>query len=144
MMPLPYTTYNLGHADGLFVPSYVGLHPSAVIVGEGPWTSIALTWDAWSYGNRDLVSVGTLSAHVRPETIATTLDLLFPGVPRFSIFDQDPAGISLRERTLHIAKPITVSGAGSGHDYRDLIPEARFERLVEVVLRELKRLEAGR
>lgn len=143
-MPLPYTTYNLGHADGLFVPSYTSLHPSAVIVGEGPWTSIALTWDAWDYGNRDFVSVSVLSAHVRPVTIARTLDLLFPGVPRFSIFDQNLAGIRLRERTLDIAKPITVSGAGSGNDYRDLIPGIRFERLVEVVLRELKQLEDGR
>lgn len=141
-MVTPYTTFNFGHADGLFVPSYVGLHPSAVIIGEGPWTSIALTWDAWEYGNRDLVSVAVLSAQVRPETILKTVELLFPGVPRFSIFDQDPAGIRLRERTLDIAKPITIPGAGFGRDYRDLIPEVRFERLVEVVLRELRQLEA--
>ncbi len=42
--------------------------------------------------------------------------------------------------TLKVAKPILITGAGDGKDYRDLVPELRFERLVDIVERELKAL----
>ena len=58
-----------------------------------------------------------------------------------SVTDQDRAGIKLREKTLKIAKPITISGAGPGKDYRDLISGLRFERLSEIIRAELKKLD---
>ncbi|MEI7781576.1 MAG: hypothetical protein WCJ18_06580 [Planctomycetota bacterium] len=134
--------WNFGVADGLFLPSWTGLNLSALILHEGPWGAVAANYDAFEYGNRDIFSVAVLSANVRTETIASTLDLIFPGVPRFSIFDQDPAGVALRARTLDIAKPITIPGAGHGVDYRDLCPEVRFERLVNIIVRELKQIES--
>lgn len=136
-------TWNFGSADGLYIPTWAGFNLSALILHEGPWGAVAANYDAFECENRDILSVAVLSANVHSETIASTLDLIFPGVPRFSVFDQDPAGVALRARTLHLAKPITIPGAGYGVDYRDLMTEARFSRLLEVVMRELKLIEAG-
>jgi len=132
----------VGEADGLLIPRYTGLNPSAVLIHEGPWGAIACHSDAMAYGNTDIFSVAVLSASVAASTIKSTLDLIFPGVPRFSLFDQDPAGVQARIETLHVAKPILVTGAGPGKDYRDLNQELRFERLVDVVVRELKKMGA--
>ncbi len=127
-----------GEADALYVACYTGVNPSAVVVHEGPWGAIAATHDANEYGNLDIFSVATLSASTKPETIRMTLDLLFPGVPRFSLFDQDPAGVHARAKAQRVLKPISIMGAGSGKDYRDLDPAFRFEGLCEAVRRELK------
>lgn len=138
--PLPDLIRTLGSAEGIYTPSFTRILPSAIVAHEGAWGAIAATWDAEEYQSQEIFSVAALSASTRPETIQSTLGLIFPGVPRFSVFDQDPAGIKLRERTLEIAKPITISGAGQGKDYRDLIPGLRFERLSEIVRAELKLL----
>jgi|GEM_PF-3063994 len=128
----------VGESEGLLIPRYTGLNPSAVVVHEGPWGAIACHADARDYGNTDIFPVAVLSAGVKANTIKTTLDLIFPGVPRFSLYDQDPAGVAARLATLNVAKPILVTGAGPGKDYRDLIPGLRFERLVVTVMRELR------
>ena len=130
-----------GAADALYIPVNVGVRPSAIVCHEGPWGAIAANHDALEYVNSELLSVATLSANVRPETIRVTLDLLFPGVPLFSFFDQDPAGIHARAKAQHVLKPISITGAGSGKDYRDLDPTFRFEQLCEAVRKELKLLE---
>jgi hypothetical protein len=127
-----------GQSEGLFIPFFIGQNPSAVVIHEGPWGAVAATYEAIIYGNTEIFSVATLSASVSASTIKSTLDAIFPGVPRFSLFDQDPAGISARMATMSVAKPILITGAGPGKDYRDLIPELRFERLVDIVERELK------
>ena len=127
-----------GESEGLYVPHYTGWNPSALLMHEGPWGAVAAMWDAQEYKCTDIFSVAVLSASVRAATITSTLDLIFPGVPRFSLFDQDPAGVAARLATLHVAKPILITGAGFGKDYRDLIPEVRFERLADTVMRELK------
>jgi hypothetical protein len=128
----------LGNADGLFVPSYTEWLASAVIIHEGLWGAVAAMADALEYQCKDIFHVAVMSANVKANTIADTLDLIFPGIPRFTLFDQDPAGVAARLATLHVAKPILVTGAGHGKDYRDLIPEVRFERLADTVMRELK------
>ncbi len=140
VQPLPDLIRTIGSAEGLYIPPCTGVLPSVVVIHEGAWGAIAATWDAEEYQSQEIFSVAALSASTRPETIQSTLSLIFPGVPRFSVFDQDPAGIKLREKTLDIAKPITISGAGQGKDYRDLIPGLRFERLSEIVRAELKLL----
>lgn len=132
---------NFGESEGLFVPHYACWNPSAVVIHEGPWGAIAAMWDTQEYKCRDIFSVAVLSASVKATTIISTLELIFPGVPRFSILDQDPAGVAARLATLHVAKPILITGAGHGKDYRDLAPEARFERLADIVMAELKVLE---
>ena len=129
---------SFGESEGLFVPHYTGWNPSALVIHEGPWGAIAAMWDAQEYKCRDIFSVAVLSANVKAATITSTLDLIFPGIPRFSLFDQDPAGVAARLAALHVAKPILVTGAGHGKDYRDLVPEVRFERLADTVMRELK------
>jgi len=130
-----------GEADAIYIPVIAGVRPSAVVVHEGPWGAIAANHDACGYGNSEVISIATLSANVRPETIRITLDLLFPGVPRFSLFDQDPAGIRARARAQHVLKPISITGAGPGKDYRDLDQDFRFEQLCESVRKELKLLQ---
>jgi hypothetical protein len=137
----PDSVRTVGSADGLYIPPYTGVLPSAVVIHEGAWGAIAGMSDAHDYQSHEIFSVAVLSASVKPETIKTTLDLIFPGVPRFSVFDQDQAGIKLREKTLHIAKPITINGAGPGKDYRDLNSDFRFERLSEIIRAELKVLD---
>jgi len=132
----------VGETEGLLIPRYTGLNPSAVVVHEGPWGAISCHADAQSYRNTDIFSVAVLNASVKATTIKTTLDLVFPGVPRLSLFDQDPAGVAARMATAGVAKPILVTGAGPGKDYRDLVPELRFERLIDVVVRELKQMGA--
>jgi len=132
----------IGETEGLLIPRYTGLNPSAVVIHEGPWGAIACYADAQSYHNTDIFSVAVLNASVKASTIKSTLDLIFPGVPRLSLFDQDPAGVAARMAALNVAKPILVTGAGPGIDYRDLDPEVRFERLMDVVVRELKKLGA--
>jgi len=131
-----------GKSDGLFIPHYIGQNPSAVVIHEGPWGAVAAAHEASIYGNTDLFSVATISAGVSAVTIKSTLDAIFPGVPRFSVFDQDDAGIAARMATMGVAKPILINGAGPGKDYRDLIAEVRFERLVGIIERELKVIEA--
>jgi hypothetical protein len=130
-----------GEADAIYIPASTGVRPSALVCHEGPWGAIAANYDALEYGNSELLSVSTLSANVRPETICTTLDLQFPGVPRFSFFDQDTAGIHARAKAQPVMKPISILGAGSGKDYRDLEPAFRFEQMCEAVRKELKLLE---
>ena len=132
-----------GESEGLFLPYFIGRNPLAVVIHEGPWGAVAATNDALKFQNSDILSVATLSAGVSASTIKSTLDAVFPGVPRFSLFDQDPAGIFARMATMSVAKPILVNGAGDGKDYPDLIRDVRFERLVEIVARELKQLEGG-
>jgi hypothetical protein len=140
----PDTVRTIGSAEGLYIPPFIGVLPSAVVIHEGIWGAVAAMWDAYEYQSDEIFSVAVLSASTKPETIHSTLELIFPGVPRFSVFDQDTAGIKLREKTLIIAKPITVNGAGPGKDYRDLIPGLRFERLSEIIRVELKRLDGGK
>ena len=127
-----------GQSEGLFIPYFIGQNPSAVVIHEGPWGAVAATYEAIIYGNTEIFSVATLSASVSAATIQSTLDAIFPGVPRFSLFDQDAAGIAARMATMSVAKPILITGAGPGKDYRDLIPELRFERLMDIIERELK------
>ncbi len=137
----PDSVRTVGSAEGLYIPPFTGALPSAVVIHEGAWGAIAGMSDAHDYQSHEIFSVAVLSASVKPETIKITLDLIFPGVPRFSVFDQDQAGIKLREKTLHIAKPITINGAGPGKDYRDLNSDFRFERLSEIIRGELKVLD---
>ena len=132
----------VGETEGLFIPRYTGRNPMAVIIKEGIWDTITYESDAREYGNTDFFSVSVLNAGVKASTIKSTLDLIFPGVPRFSLYDQDPAGVAARLATLGVAKPILVSGAGPGKDYRSLTLGLRFERLVQVVVRELKQMGA--
>jgi len=127
-----------GQAEGLFVPYWVGRNPSAVVIFEGPWDAVAAVHEAEMFNRPDLFSVATLSAGVAATTIQSTLEAIFPGVPRFSVFDQDPAGVLARLATKEIAKPLLVTAAGDGKDYRELTPELRFERLATIVDRELK------
>jgi len=129
-----------GQANGLFIPHFIGQNPSAVVIFEGPWDAVAATFEADLFQRKDIFSVAILSAEVTAATIKSTLDMIFPGIPRFSHFDQDVAGIAARMATMSVAQPILITGAGPGKDYRDLIPEIRFERLVEIVRRELMAL----
>lgn len=138
------TIQAIGEADGLYLPAFIGWHPSAIVIHEGPWGAIVNHHEGQEYGSQEVFPVAVISASARPETIRRTLDLIFPGVPRFSVFDQDYAGIKLREKTQHIAKPVTISGAGQGKDYRDLIPGYRFERLSEIIRAELKVLDGAK
>lgn len=135
---------NFKSADGLYIPPYTSWNPSAVVIHEGPWGAVAATWEAQEYGSFEIFSVAILSASVSVATVASTLDLIFPGVPRFTLTDQDPAGVVARETLLPIATPIMITGAGPGKDYRDLIPGLRFERLSEALRIELKRLDGVR
>lgn len=135
---------NFNNGDGLFVPPYTGWNPSAVVIHEGPWGAVAAMWEAYDYGSTEIFSTATISASVSAATVASTLDLIFPGVPRFSLTDQDPAGVVAREALLRVATPIMITGAGSGKDYRDLIPGLRFERLSDALRMELKRLDGAR
>ena len=137
----PDSIRTVGSAEGLYIPPYKGVLPSALVLHEGVWGAITAMWDAYEYQSDEIFSVAVLSASIRPETIQNTLNLIFPGVPKFSVFDQDQAGIKLRERTLDIAKPITINGAGPGKDYRDLYSDLRFERLSEIIRGELKKLD---
>jgi hypothetical protein len=134
--------YNSG--DGLYVPPYTGWNPSAVIIHEGPWGAVAAMHEAYEYGSTEIFSVAIISAAVPAATVAYTLDLIFPGVPRFALTDQDPAGVAAREALWPVATPIMITGAGAGKDYRDLIPSLRFERLSEVIRIELKRMDGVR
>lgn len=127
-----------GSADGLYLPGFIGINPKAVIIHEGPWGAVAANHDAMEFQDEDIFSLATLSSGVSAFTIKTTLDAIFPGIPRFSLFDQDPAGIFARMATSDVAKPILITGAGPGKDYRDLRPGVRFERLSEIVCAELK------
>ena len=132
-----------GKADSIYVPCYAAVNPCAIIIHEGPWGAIAANADAKEYGNADIFSVAVLSANFKVETLRATLELIFPGVPRFSLFDQDPAGVTAREKALQVAKPISIKGCGAGKDYRDIDPLFRFEALCEAVRKELKYLEAA-
>jgi len=127
-----------GQAEGLFVPYFVGRCPITVVIFEGPWDAVAAMHEAEMFNRPDIFFVAVLSAGVTAATITSTLDAIFPGVPRFSVYDQDPAGIFARMATMAVAKPILINGAGMGKDYRDLVPEARFERLAEIIERELQ------
>jgi hypothetical protein len=129
-----------GSAEGLYLPGFIGLNPKAVVIHEGPWGAVAANHDAMAFQDEDVFSVSTLSASVSAFTIKTTLDAIFPGIPRFSLFDQDPAGIFARMATAEVAKPILINGAGPGKDYRELRPSVRFERLSEIIRAELKAL----
>jgi len=123
----------VGETEGLFVPPFKGRNPVAIIITEGPWDAVAIHSDALVYGNRDIFAVAALNAGVKATTIQSTLDLIFPGVPRFSVFDQDTAGVTARATTGSVATPLLVTGAGDGKDYRELDSEFRFERLVDLV-----------
>ena len=131
----------IGSSEGLYIPPFEASQPSALVVHEGAWGAIAGMHDSWEYQSDEIFHVAVLSANVNPETITQTLDVIFPSVPRFSLFDQDRAGIKLREKTLKIAKPITICGAGPGKDYHDLFSGLRFERLSEIIRAELKKLD---
>jgi len=134
----------LGRGDGLFIPSYRGWNPAAVVIHEGPWGAACAMWDARNYGSRDIFSVAILHAGIPAFVVQDTLDLIFPGVPCFSLMDQDPAGVAARAALLSVAKPILITGAGPGKDYRDLIEEVRFERLSEILRAELRKMEGQR
>ncbi len=129
-----------GESEGLFIPHYYGRHPMAIVAHEGPWDAVACNHDARVFQNMDVLSVAIISASVTAYTIRTTLDAVFPGVPRFSLFDQDDAGILARMATSAVIKPILVNGAGYGKGFDDLNRHVRFECLVDVVERELKLL----
>ena len=134
---------NVGQ-EGIYVPGFKGSNPVAVVIHEGPWGAIAANHDAHEYPNHDLISVAAASAHTKPRTIRETMDAIFPGVPRFALFDQDSAGIHAREALKGIAQPILITGAGEGKDYRDLDPALRFERLVDVIKLLLSQMEERR
>jgi hypothetical protein len=123
---------NVGQ-EGVYIPEFKAINPSAVVIHEGPWGAIAAHYDAKEYNNHELISVAAASANTKPQTIQGTLDAIFPGVPRFAFFDQDPAGIKAREALKGIAQPFLVTGAGSGKDYRDLDPDLRFEAFVRSI-----------
>ena len=119
-------------------------NPDFIVIHEGPWGAIAANYDAHEYGNHGLVSVAVASARTRPRKITRTLDVIYPGVPRFALLDQDPAGISARKYIGGVAQLILVTGAGEGKDYRDLEPALRFEALADSVMRAFKGVEAQR
>ena len=133
----------LGSADAYYIPTFKARNPCVVVIHEGPWGAVAANTDATEYGNADIFSMAILSAEFNQGTLKATLDLIFPGVPRFSLFDQDVAGVHAREKALPVAKPISLQGCGNGKDYRDCDSLFRFEALCEAVRKELKLLEVA-
>jgi len=134
---------NIGQ-EGIYTPNVKASNPDFIVVHEGPWGAIAANYDAHEYDNHSLVSVALASVRTTPKKLTRTLDIIYPGVPRFALLDQDPAGISARESIGGVAKLILVSGAGEGKDYRDLLPELRFEALADSVMRAFKEMAARR
>lgn len=134
---------NIGQ-EGIYTPNMKASNPDFIVIHEGPWGAIAANYDAYEYGNHGLVSVAMASARTTPKKIQRTLDVIYPGVPRFAFLDQDQAGIAARKDIGGVAKLIMVSGAGDGKDYRDLIPDLRFEALADSVMRAFKEMEARR